>query len=1027
MDSRYDLDRSSIREGIIRAWRTAARVAALVVAAGGLWFGWQFLLSGTVGGRTLISPMEIRHGDGFRYIWRVPVKLRASPWYRAEVRMWEDGNPLPFRVESPDAVATEGKGRFGVAPFSAGTAQKETLWFSASDNTDPSGNSRHYELEVREPAYRMLAGSGACVTVAVILALIALPPRIWSRIAQVFAKPGIQRITLLRWGAALILIFSLAVLAQSWSWTRIVVPAGLPAGRLILESSNAFSCRLPRWVLPMNLEFGYMLEDGKAMERISESAWWSASTAGNYCHVPGTPARIRFRPSDDTNACSGTHKYVFAVPIFPVWLALRLSVLLGSLGLLLYLYSADIGNGRLLLMSGPRWRDLRSRSVRWFQRSGWLLGMLAVAIAKVWAVAGAEVRAEVYDAHGYVRAALSPAKLLWGPIWDAMPSHPPGFPFLAALLGQFGVPWRLGIEILFLFACGGLAMATASLLRLRLAPVVMFAAMAWHPWTFRGFCAFMADPIVLLAIVALLAIMFRVLRQSSCQWNWWPFLGMGLVLFLWEWSRTEDPLVYGAYALFAVLAWVLARREVNPAPPRRCATLLALPVLVVLVLSTGVGLLNYRHYGIYAKSKMSSPGLMELMKALYRIKPTREFRFVAVTRQSLEAACRVSPSLRPFQTKLLDPNDPHATWGLRNGAPGEFGPMLNFHLLECVPGDDRTAHDIMFASASEINAALRDGRLPQRRVLFPFDPNVSAWLKNVPACFVSQLRLVAGTERSSLISEHPSEDFGIHDDFDAAAHRRTVSAYPHVLLGSGWIRCGLGALDSVAVIGSSGALMAASALSTTNRVDDTYAFSMRCPLPRGSDTLSLAFFRAGHQQFCDLGHDAKWWATNWSPVEKTAVLPESKAQVAYSYRLSVREALKEDRLVVWESRAEKICKALLCSVLLSAFVTGMFAPTWGKHRLLKVLACLALVAGWLVGRAALYGIFVANTGFQADRYMRCVSPLFIVVLLLVGAITGAALQGLIRKQGGAGAAHTTNTGAHDSSESLTGCQDATDR
>lgn len=775
--------------GRVRAnWRTTVLVAALVAAAGGLWFGGKFLLSRTVGGHRLISPTEIRHEDGFRYIWRVPVELRASPWYRAEVRMWEEGKPLPFRVESPDAVAKEGRGRFGVAPFSVGTAQKETVWFSTSDNTDPSGNSRHYELEVRRPAYRLLAGSGACLTLAVILALIALPPRMWSRVAQVIAKPGVQRTMLLRWAAALISIFSLGVLAQSWSQTRIVVPADLPAGRLILESSNAFSCRLPRWVLPMNLEFGCMLEDGKAMERISETAWRSASAAGNFCHVLGTPARIRFRPSDDSNACSGTHKYVFAVPIFPVWLAPRLSVLLGSLGLLLYLYSADIGNGRVLLMSGRRWRDLRSRSVRWFQRSGWLLGMLAVAIAKVWAVAGAEVRAEVYDAHGYARAALSPAKLFWGSVWDSMPSHPSGFPFIAALFGQLGVPWRLGIEILFLFACGGLAMATASLLRLRLAPVVMFAAMVWHPWTFRGFCAFMADPIVLLASVALLAIMFHVLRQPCCKWSWWPFLGMGLVLFLWEWSRREEPVVYGSYALFAALAWVLARREENPAPSRRCAALLALPVLVVLVFSSGVRILNYRHYGVYAKSRIEAPALLELMKALYRIRPERSLQYVAVTRQSLEAACRVSPSLRPYQTKLLDPDDHHFTWGLRNGAPGEFGPMLDFHLLECLPGKDRTASDTMFASASEINAALRDGRLPQRQVLFPFDPNWSAWLKNAPTCFVSQLRLVAGTERSSPLSEHSSEDCEIQDNFDAAAHRRTVSVYPRVLRGSGWVR-----------------------------------------------------------------------------------------------------------------------------------------------------------------------------------------------------------------------------------------------
>jgi hypothetical protein len=56
---------------------------------------------------------------------------------------------------------------------------------------------------------------------------------------------------------------------------------------------------------------------------------------------------------------------------------------------------------------------------------------------------------------------------------------------------------------------------------------------------------------------------------------------------------------------------------------------------MVFVLGTAFRIANYFHYGIYAKSEISAPGLTELMTALYKIKPERDFRYAAVTRQSL--------------------------------------------------------------------------------------------------------------------------------------------------------------------------------------------------------------------------------------------------------------------------------------------------------------------------------------------------------------------------------------------------------
>ena len=65
-----------------------------------------------------------------------------------------------------------------------------------------------------------------------------------------------------------------------------------------------------------------------------------------------------------------------------------------------------------------------------------------------------------------------------------------------------------------------------------------------------------------------------------------------------------------------------------------------------------------------------------------------------------------------------------------------------------------------------------------------------------------------------------------------------------------------------------------------------------------------------------------------------------------------------------------------------------------------MLACLLLVTGLLAGRAALYGLIEANVGWGAERYMRCVSPLFVLVLFLATAAVAALLRKMMSKDSG---------------------------
>ncbi|CUS36092.1 SPASM domain-containing protein [Candidatus Nitrospira nitrificans] len=87
------------------------------------------------------SPIPWRHESGHCYLVEIPesfAKLAGESLHEAE--LLEDGVPLPFPKSLHDDIRNLGKGLYSVWGHS--------LYFSTSDNSDPSDNGRSYELKV---------------------------------------------------------------------------------------------------------------------------------------------------------------------------------------------------------------------------------------------------------------------------------------------------------------------------------------------------------------------------------------------------------------------------------------------------------------------------------------------------------------------------------------------------------------------------------------------------------------------------------------------------------------------------------------------------------------------------------------------------------------------------------------------------------------------------------------------------------------------------------------------------------------
>jgi hypothetical protein len=644
--------------------RIAAGVLALAALAGALFFYWQSLLDDTTPVRRPIPISELKPGPGFGAVWVVPEAMRAAKWRRTGARVWELGRALPLRVEEEGLVTSQGRGRFCV--------KGERLWFSATDNSSPLNNGRSYEFEVYRPVHKPAIIAVGLAAIVAGLGICFLPLRSWLlRLVRSGSGQAAERARLCRLvGVCCLSLAGLALLLPFTGLSRQVL---IPPADMLQQPEGHFCYYLARWIRrdPFRVESARLFEDHKQLRGVALPDVRQASAPGSYVC---TEDYVCFRATDLSAPSANGRTYSLKVFFFARQPLLGWSLFFGSIGLLLTGYS------RRGTTAGG-WQAN-------FGLASWWLSVSVLSLCKLWVVAGEDSMAQSEDGWSY---AISTTRMIWGED-GALPSHPAGFPFIAGLVAQFGLPWRMGLELLYLGACAYVARRLISLAGSRLAGLMAFLVLAWHPWTLSGFRDYMSDPVMTVLLLALLGSMFGILRRPATEWTWPAFAQTGGILFLWEWSRQEGPLVYASYGLFVALAVAAARRDTNRKGQdiRRMAVLLAAPLVIVIGLSTAVKGIYYQQSGVFAKASQHSAGLSKLMDALYRIKPEQELRYAPVTRQSLRAACEASLTLKRFEGVLLNPDAGATHLGeSMSKIPGEFGSCLHWLLLTSLPGDRR--------------------------------------------------------------------------------------------------------------------------------------------------------------------------------------------------------------------------------------------------------------------------------------------------------------------------------------------------
>ena len=370
------------------------------------------------------------------------------------------------------------------------------------------------------------------------------------------------------------------------------------------------------------------------------------------------------------------------------------------------------------------------------KRHGFLLGLLALGFFKLWVVHTEEIygSSAEYDHLWYVGSAKH---WYWGATysWTGF-VRPCAYPLFIAVVHFCGIPLRIAIELAQMAGYGVFIAALRRAGLPRALCLIIFALMILHPASLLYNNHSMSDSFY--AAILPLALGGSLLTLFTRKFSHAVWTGVAYAV-LWN-TREESFLIPVILAVFFLLA-LLQRRDALTRKAHLVFWLKRTGALAgtLIVLVAAVYSANYRAFGSFAKSDMSSPAFEKAFKALLRIKPSYSLRYIAVNVEALRLAYEVSPTfaqLKPQFEALPGrnwTNPAFDTLGIREYGPWFMWALRNMTANAGYYKDPVSTNDFYRKIAREINQACDEGRIPSRLVVSGFlDPGAVSRIRYLP-------------------------------------------------------------------------------------------------------------------------------------------------------------------------------------------------------------------------------------------------------------------------------------------------------
>jgi hypothetical protein len=402
-----------------------------------------------------------------------------------------------------------------------------------------------------------------------------------------------------------------------------------------------------------------------------------------------------------------------------------------------------------------------SSMVRGFaQRHGLLLGLLVLGLFKLWIVHPEEIygSAAEYDHLWYLGSAKH---WYWGATygWTGF-VRPCAYPLFIAVVHFCGIPLRIAIELAQMAGYGVLIAALRKAGLPRALCLIIFGLMILHPASLLYNNHTLSDTFY--AAILPLALGGSLLTLFTRKFSHAVWTGAAYAV-LWN-TREESFLISVILAVLFALA-LLQREDASTRKAHFAFWLKRTGALTgtLVVLVAAVYSANYRAFGSFAKSDMSSPAFEGALKALLRIKPSYSLRYIAVNMEALRLAYEVSPTFAQLKPKFETlpawnwTDAPFGTLGIR-----EYGPWFMWALRDVTAKagyykDPVSTNAFYETIAREINQACDEGRVPSRPVISGFlDPGAVSRIRYLPRCLGRIAKLFLFRHQKVMVRADPN-------------------------------------------------------------------------------------------------------------------------------------------------------------------------------------------------------------------------------------------------------------------------------
>lgn len=440
-----------------------------------------------------------------------------------------------------------------------------------------------------------------------------------------------------------------------------------------------------------------------------------------------------------------------------------------------------------------------------------------------------------HDEYWYIQTAFN--KIWGGDSYNQMTFiHLPIYSAWLYCLQLFGISARLGIDLAWLLAIGYLAFAFLRFARMAWLAALLFAFLAFHPYTISFFDRALAETFLTVVFAAIIGAGIELwnCREQGFTYRRRIALVVYIVGFAIAFHTRKEGIVL-AMPLLVIACWSWLDRQrwwCSWGKQQLAIPLLIAPLLSIIFLGVIVAGGNYLKWGVFARYELAAPGYQQAIAALNGIDVGRTPKHFTVTKEALTMAYKESPTFRELQPFMETGIGKMwiAISSQNTGIAGAIGNGWFLWALRDVAAqagwhqDARFADSKYAAAANELENAFATGRLKKRGFTLSsfLDPDVDKWMPDVPKSVFNVLQLLVEPKFQYLESPKENASVSQFDNYVTITGRRT--APPHTVV-TGWTILPTGTLIG---LGAENEIPPWSSLSGQQRADvpGAYAFTV---------------------------------------------------------------------------------------------------------------------------------------------------------------------------------------------------------